>query len=141
MEFLRFFLTVVQYLEDENIISNDYSNFLEKSYMKLKKKAYLLVFTYIIWFFDLLKMLLQWERQLRKSYRLCKMVLLHEAHTNATAFSSAVLLLAVLACESGVISKLLVMLGMKHHIIGYGILHASCRLWVFPFRGCFLGKD
>lgn len=61
--------------------------------MKLKKNVHFLVCIYIIRFFVLLKVLLQWERQLWKSYRLCKMVLLHKANTNATAFSGTVLYL------------------------------------------------
>lgn len=63
------------------------------------------------------------------------MVLVHEADTNATAFSVTVLLLAALACESRVISKLMVMLGVEHPIIGYGNLKAFCRIWIFHFRG------
>lgn len=49
MEFLRFFLIQIQYLEDENIISNDYSSFFNKGYMKLR------FFIYTMWFFFLLK--------------------------------------------------------------------------------------
>lgn len=60
---------------------------------------------------------------------------LHEADTTATAFSGTVLVLAASACESRIISKLLVMLGVENHIIGCGILHASCRLWIFYFMG------
>lgn len=68
------------------------------------------------------------------------MFLLRETDTNATAFAATVLLRTALLHVSSVISKLLMKLGMKYHIIGYRNLHASYRIWIFCSRGCLLRK-
>jgi len=66
------------------------------------------------------------------------MFLLHETDTNAIALAATLLLHTALLSVGSVISKLLVKIGMNSHIIGYRILHASYRIWIFWSRGCLL---